>query len=199
MQKMKPRFTTYLLMPMPHNPITTTLHGVFLDVLGIGVLLRGDSGIGKSELALSLVNRGHRLIADDAVDFTKIDADTIMGSCPELLQDFLEVRGLGILNIRVMYGDSAIKNNKRLQLIVKVAIFPNEELTKIDRLHGVYKEQNILDVNIPQVTIPIAPGRNLSVLIESAVRNQILKNTGYNASEDFINRQHNLLNKNHER
>jgi len=177
---------------MPDMPILT-LHGVFLDVLGIGVLLQGDSGTGKSELALSLINHGHRLIADDAVEFIQVGDDTIIGRCPEMLQDFLEVRGLGILNIRVMFGDSAIKENKRLQLIVKVAIFSDEELLQIDRLHGMYQIQKIHDVEIPHVTIPIAPGRNISVLIESAVRNQILKNTGYNASNEFIARQHQFL------
>lgn len=177
---------------MPDIP-TLTLHGVFLDVLGIGVLLQGDSGIGKSELALSLINRGHRLIADDAVEFIKVADETIIGHCPPLLQDFLEVRGLGILNIRVMFGDNAIKENKRLQLIVKVAIFSDKALVQIDRLHGMYQTQQIHGVDIPQVTIPIAPGRNISVLIESAVRNQILKNTGYNASNEFIARQHSFL------
>lgn len=178
---------------MPEQ-IKTTLHGVFLDIFGFGVLLQGESGIGKSELALSLINRGHKLIADDAVELIKISDDTIMGHCPPLLQDFLEVRGLGVLNIRVMFGDNAIKETKRLQLIVRVAIFSEDDLVKIDRLHGMYKSETIHDVAIPHVTIPIAPGRNISVLIESAVKNQILKNTGYDASKEFIQRQHDFLN-----
>jgi len=175
-----------------------TLHGVFLDVFGVGVLLTGDSGIGKSELALGLVNRGHRLVADDAVDFQRINQETIIGTSPPLLQDFLEVRGLGVLNIRVMFGDKAIKRNKRLQLIIKIIALSREELKTIDRLHGMYCYQNILDMEIPEVSIPVAPGRNLAVLVESAVRNQVLKHTGYVASEEFIKRQQELLSNNEE-
>lgn len=169
-------------------------HGVFLDVLGLGVLLTGESGIGKSELALGLINRGHRLIADDAVQFKKTTEDTLMGSCPELLQDFLEVRGLGILNIRVMFGDTAIKENKRLQLIINVVEFNSQELQNIDRLHGLYRTIQLIDVPVPEVTIPVAPGRNLAVLVESAVRNQVLRHTGYEASLEFSSRQKQLMN-----
>lgn len=172
---------------------SVTLHGVFMDVSGFGVLLRGNSAIGKSEMALGLINRGHRLIADDAVDFKRVGSETLIGSCPPLLQDFLEVRGLGILNIRVMFGDTAIKDSKRLQLIVHMATFDQEELKLIDRLHGMYRTETILDVAIPEVTIPVAPGRNLAVLIETAVRNQVLKHNGYNASHEFIARQQQFM------
>ncbi len=175
------------------DPQVTTLHGVFLDVLGLGVLLTGSSGIGKSELALGLINRGHRLVADDAVELSKTSTDTLTGYCPQLLQDFLEVRGLGIINIRIMFGDTAIKEKQRLQLIIKVVAFDAEELKAIDRLHGTYRQQRILDVDIPEVTIPVAPGRNLAVLVEGAVRNEILKRTGYKASEEFTARQRQLM------
>ncbi len=177
---------------------TLTIHGVFLDVLGVGVLLTGNSGIGKSEIALSLINRGHRLIADDAVKFTLINEETIVGECPELLQDFLEVRGLGVLNIRVMFGDTAIKENKRLQLVVHLIAMENQELKNIDRLYGMYRDQKIFNVPIPEVTIPVAPGRHLSVLVEGAVRNQVLKNTGYIASKEFASRQEKMMEKQNE-
>ncbi len=173
--------------------LTTTMHGVFMDIFGIGVLLTGASGIGKSELALGLINMGHRLVADDAVHFQRMAHESITGSCPALLQDFLEVRGLGILNIRVMYGDKAIKENKRLQLIVNIVAFNAEDLLAIDRLHGMYRSQNILGTKISEVTIPVAPGRNMAALVEGAVRNQVLKLTGYNASDEFIKRQSQLL------
>ena len=178
-------------MEQPERVITK--HGVFLDVLGAGVLLTGASGIGKSELALGLINRGHRLIADDAVNLHQTSHDTLIGKCPELLQDFLEVRGLGILNIRIMFGDTSIKPSKKLQLIVNIVSFDDEELKNIDRLHGMYRHCSILDIDIPEVTIPVAPGRNLAVLVESAVRNQVLINTGYNASQEFIKRQKALM------
>lgn len=170
-----------------------TMHGVFMDVLGVGVLLVGSSGIGKSEIALNLINRGHRLVADDAVLFKINNNDAVIGTCPELLQDFLEVRGLGILNIRVMFGDTAIRENKRLQLVVRLVAVDHLELQEIDRLYGIYRTQEILGIDIPEVSIPVAPGRNLSIIVEGAVRNQVLKNTGYDASQDFINRQHQII------
>lgn len=173
-----------------------TRHGVFLDVLGIGVLLTGAAGIGKSELALGLVNRGHRLIADDAVIFELFAEETIIGRCPPLLQDFLEVRGLGILDIRVMFGDTAIKESKRLQLIVNIVSLDSDEIKSIDRLHGMYRSCTILGVEIPEVTIPVSPGRNLSILVEGAVRNQVLIHTGYVASIEFTKRQKRLLDEN---
>lgn len=166
-----------------------TLHGVFVDVLGLGVLLTGYSGIGKSELGLSLIDRGHRLIADDCVIFMKNTQNEIIGSCPPMLQDFLEVRGLGILNIRAMFGDDAIREHKRLQLIVNIVRIPDEELQLIDRLHGMHRNYQMFDCSIPEVSVPVAPGRNLSILVESAVRNQILKKNGYEATEEFMQRQ----------
>jgi HPr kinase/phosphorylase len=164
-----------------------TLHGVFMEVLGTGVLITGDSSIGKSELALELLTRGHSLIADDAPEFSRVSLDTLLGTCPEMLQDFLEVRGLGILNVRAMFGTSAIKQHRNLRLIVVLQDI--EEATQIDRLHGSKQICKILDVDIPEVTLPVAPGRNLAVLLEVAVRNHILNAKGYDASQAFINRQ----------
>jgi HPr kinase/phosphorylase len=164
-----------------------TLHGVFMEVMGTGVLITGDSSIGKSELALELLTRGHRLIADDATEFARIAPDTLNGTCPEMLRDFLEVRGLGILNVRAMFGDSAIKQSRNLRLIIVLQDL--EEATKIDRLHGSRQLRTIQDVEIPEVTLPVGPGRNLAVLLEAAVRNHILISKGYDASEAFIERQ----------
>lgn len=164
-----------------------TLHGVFMEVMGTGVLITGDSSIGKSELALELLTRGHRLIADDAPEFTRTAPDTLNGTCPEMLRDFLEVRGLGILNVRSMFGASAIKQNRNLRLIVVLQDI--EEATEIDRLHGSRRMRSIQNVDIPEVTLPVGPGRNLAVLLEAAVRNHILISKGYDASEAFIERQ----------
>ena len=164
-----------------------TLHGVFMEVLGTGVLITGDSSIGKSELALELLTRGHRLIADDATEFSRVSPDTLLGSCPEMLRDFLEVRGLGILNVRAMFGASAIKQHRNLRLIVVLQDI--EEASKMDRLHGSKRMRNIQDVDIPEITLPVGPGRNLAVLLEVAVRNYILSSKGYDASQAFIERQ----------
>lgn len=166
-----------------------TLHGVFMEVTGIGVLLTGESGIGKSELALELVTRGHRLVADDAPEFYRVAPDTLNGVCPRALCNFLEVRGLGILNIRAMFGDSAIKQNKNLRLIVHLEMMDEQQMRNIDRLHGHRQRRLILGVEVPQVTLPVVPGLNLSVLVECAVRNHILYLQGYNAGVDFIERQ----------
>jgi len=173
-----------------------TLHGVFLEVNGIGILLTGESGVGKSELALELISRGHRLIADDAPEFSRVAPDTLSGECPDQLKDFLEVRGLGILNIRAMFGDIAIKNNKYLRLIMHLEEINEVQLHQIDRLRGSHQLQNILGVDVQQITIPVAPGRNLAVLVEMAVRNHVLSYQGYNAADNFIQRQQEFINKN---
>lgn len=167
-----------------------TLHGVYMEVLGLGTLLIGKSGIGKSELALGLIDRGHHLIADDAIEFTKDTNGHLIGTCPTLLQDFLEIRGIGILNIRAMFGDSAIQKSKRMQLIVKLEHFTEEDLHAIDRLHGMHTNHEILGVTIPEVTIPVTFSRNLATLVETAVRNELLKQEGYLAHEEFMKRLH---------
>ncbi|WP_455202893.1 HPr(Ser) kinase/phosphatase [Kaarinaea lacus] len=169
------------------------LHGVFMEVYGLGVLLRGEPGIGKSELALELINRGHRLIADDAPEFFRVAPDTIRGRCPEGLQDFLEVRGLGIINIREMFGDSAIKPSKNLRFIVNLYFMRDELMQKLDRLQGSKNSFVLLDVEIPEVQVPVAPGRNLAVLVEAATRQHIQLLSGYDAAEDFIQKQQRLI------
>ncbi|MGB9129694.1 MAG: HPr(Ser) kinase/phosphatase [Thiobacillus sp.] len=167
----------------------TSLHGVFLEVLGTGVLLKGDAGVGKSELALELITRGHRLIADDVVDLKHVAPETLEGICPPLIRDFLEVRGLGILNIRFLFGEMAVKPQKNLKLIVEL-VQPHEiGEVGLNRLDMVASTETILGVAIPKVRIPVAAGRNLAVLVEVAVRNHLLKRRGINPLEQFIKRQ----------
>lgn len=170
-----------------------TLHGVFMEVLGIGVLITGKSGVGKSELALELISRNHRLIADDAPEFRRAAPDILNGSSPAGLSGFLEVRGLGILNIRAMFGDSSVKQNKNLRLIVHLKQMDDGELAAIDRLQGSRQQQTILEVEVPQITLPVAPGHNLAVLVEGAVRNHILLLKGYDAARSFIEHQQRLI------
>jgi len=158
-------------------------------VLGMGVLLTGDPAVGKSELALDLITRGSRLVADDAPEFTRIAPDIVSGTCPPLLREFLEVRGLGILNIRAMFGDSSIKRQKYLRLIVHLKRMSADQISSMDRLSGTHANLDVLGVSIPHVTVPVAPGRNLSVLVESAVRNHLLRLKGYDATEVLIERQ----------
>jgi len=167
----------------------TTIHGVYLEVLGMGILLSGDPAIGKSELALELINRGSRLIADDAPEFSRIAPDIIDGRCPPMLQDFLEVRGLGLIDIRAMYGDSAIKRGKYLRLVIKLEKMDIEALSNVDRLSGTYSTTPILGLEIPQIIIPVAPGRNLAILVETAVRSHIMRLKGFNPAAVFIERQ----------
>jgi HPr kinase/phosphorylase len=170
-----------------------TIHGVFMEIMAIGVLITGPSGIGKSELALELITRGHRLVADDAPQFSRIAPEIINGTCPEALRDFLEVRGLGVINIRRLYGNTAIKNNKYLRLIVRLEPMDKDQMAKIDRLEGSYRTKKILDTEIPEITLPVAPGRNLAVLLECAARNHSLRISGYNASQEFINNQQQII------
>ncbi|MGE5094642.1 MAG: HPr(Ser) kinase/phosphatase [Betaproteobacteria bacterium] len=166
----------------------TTLHGVFLDVLEIGVLITGESSIGKSELALELISRGHGLVADDVVELQQIGPETIQGRCPPLLRDFLEVRGLGVLNIRSIFGETAVRPRKVLRLIVQLEI-PLSGFDEKGRLATRSGMQDILGVEIPTVTLAVAPGRNLAVLVEAAVRNHILITRGIDSTREFIARQ----------
>lgn len=165
------------------------LHGVFLEVLSMGVLLKGDAGVGKSELALELITRDHRLVADDAVELRHVAPETLEGSCPALIRDFLEVRGLGILNIRYLFGETAVKLKKNLKLIVELVQPAEIGEVGLNRLDMIASTETILGVEIPKVRIPVAAGRNLAVLVEVAVRNHILKSRGINPVEQFMVRQ----------
>lgn len=166
---------------------STILHGVFLEVSGLGVLITGDPSVGKSELALELITRGHRLVADDALEVFAVSPDTLEGRCPTLLLDFMEVRGLGVLNVRRLFGETAVKQKKNLKLIVHLS--PADKWQEVDRLDMRASNRNILGVEIPEVRIPVAVGRNLAVLVEVAVRNHILKLRGFNSSQEFAERQ----------
>lgn len=167
---------------------STTAHGVLLDVLGMGVFITGDSGVGKSELALELVSRGSGLVADDVVEIYRIGPETLEGRCPVLLRDFLEVRGLGVLNIRTIFGEAALRPRKNIKLIVHLAK-PATERAAAERLPLNAGSETIMGVDIRRVTIPVAAGRNLAVLTEAAVRNYVLQLRGFDSTQEFVSRQ----------
>lgn len=174
---------------------TDSIHGVFLEVLSLGVLLKGDAGVGKSELALELITRGHRLVADDVVELRHVAPETLEGTCPALIRDFLEVRGLGVLNIRYLFGETAVKLRKNLKLIVELVQPQEIGEVGLNRLDMVASTETLLGVAIPKVRVPVATGRNLAVLVEVAVRNHILKSRGINPMEQFIVRQQAAIDK----
>jgi len=174
----------------------TSLHGVFMDVLGLGVLITGDSGVGKSELALELISRGHGLVADDVVEISRIAATTLEGRCPPLLKDFLEVRGLGVLNIRTIFGETAVRPKMNLKLICHLHRPPQAGGLEAERLPLHELSEDILGITVRKVTIPVAAGRNLAVLLEAAVRNCILQLRGVHSMQEFLARQHAELGKN---
>jgi HPr kinase/phosphorylase len=176
-----------------HFARSLSLHGVFIEVMGVGVLLAGQAGVGKSELALELVSRGHRLIADDAPEFSRVAPDTVEGSCPPALRDFMEVRGLGIVNVRALFGDSAVKPRRTLRLVINLMVMGGRTLSPDERLGGIRGVRDVLGVEIPEVTLPVAPGHNMAVLVESTVRNFILSMKGYDAAEDFAERQNAIM------
>ena len=167
---------------------TNSMHGVLLDVLGMGVMITGESGVGKSELALELVSRGHGLVADDVVELNRIAPETLEGHCPEILRDFLEVRGLGMLNIRIIFGETAVRRRKNLNLIVHLKKASSSDFNALERLPIENVNENIMGLNIRKVIIHVAAGRNLAVLVEAAVRNYVLQLRGINSTKDFLER-----------
>ena len=169
---------------------TTERHGVFMDVLGVGVLITGESGVGKSELGLELISRGHGLVADDVAELSRLAATTLEGRCPPLLRDFIEVRGLGLLNVRTIFGQTAVRPKMKLKLIVQLerpASRGARDAT--ERLPLTELSEEILGVTVRKVIIPVAAGRNLAVLLEAAVRNYILQLRGIDSMTEFVARQ----------
>lgn len=163
---------------------STTIHGVLVDVYGIGVLIMGASGIGKSETALELVKRGHRLVADDAVEIFQTEEGSLVGHAPELIRYLLEIRGLGIINVMTLFGAGAVRDKKKISLVVRLEAW--QEQRQYDRL-GLDEERiRIIDTELTQLTVPVQPGRNLAVIIEVAAMNFRLKRMGYNAAQQFV-------------
>jgi HPr kinase/phosphorylase len=167
-----------------------TMHGVFMDILGMGVLITGDSGLGKSELGLELISRGHGLVADDAVDFARLGPDYIEGRCPPILRDLLEVRGLGLLDIRTIFGETAVRRRMKLRLIVQLVRRNDGEFERLP-IDG--QSIDVLGLAIRSVKIQVAAGRNLAVLVEAAVRNTILQLRGIDTLKEFMERQRQLM------
>jgi len=168
---------------------TAERHGVFMDVLGLGVLITGESGVGKSELGLELISRGHGLVADDVVVVSRIAASTLEGRCPAMLTDFIEVRGLGLLNIRTIFGETAVRRKMKLRLIAHLEKPGPGGRDPGERLPLAELSEEILGVTVRKVIIPVAAGRNLAVLVEAAVRNEILKLRGIDSTAEFLARQ----------
>jgi HPr kinase/phosphorylase len=165
---------------------TTAIHGVLVDVYGVGVLIIGKSGVGKSETALELVKRGHRLVADDCVEIRQEDQDTLIGSAPELIEHLLEIRGLGIINVMTLFGAGAVRSFKRITLVMSLELW--EQGKQYDRLGLEEDTMKIIDTDVPKLTIPVRPGRNLAVIIEVAAMNFRLKRMGLNAAEQFTHK-----------
>ena len=165
-----------------------TMHGVFMDVLGVGVLITGESGLGKSELGLELISRNHGLVADDAVEFARIAPNMVEGRCPPLLQNLLEVRGLGLLDIRAIFGETAVRRKMRLKLIVHLVRRKTLE-ENYERLPLDQQNEEVLGLPIRKVVIPVEAGRNIAVLLEAAVRNTILQLRGIDTLANFMERQ----------
>lgn len=165
---------------------TTAVHGVLIDIYGVGVLITGKSGVGKSETALELVKRGHRLVADDCVEIRQEDQDTLVGNAPELIEHLLEIRGLGIINVMTLFGAGAVRSNKKISLVINLELW--EKNKQYDRVGLDEETMKIIDTDITKLTVPVRPGRNLAVIIEVAAMNFRLKRMGVNAAEQFSSR-----------
>ena len=175
-----------------HFAERTTRHGVFMDILGLGVLLTGESGLGKSELGLELISRGHGLVADDAVDLYRISQSALEGRCPELLMNLLEVRGIGLLDIKAIFGETAVRRKMRLKLIVHLVRKETMD-REFERLPYEPLNEEILDVSVRKTVIAVDAGRNLAVLVEAAVRNTILQLRGIDTYSEFIERHNKAM------
>jgi len=176
-----------------------TVHGVYMEVMGTGVLITGQSGIGKSEIALELLSRNHRLIADDAVELIRVGPDVLVGQCPQTLSHYLEVRGLGILDVRMMFGETAVRHKKKLHLVVRLEELTAEDMARIDRLQAQQSLRNILDVEVPEVVLFVAPGRNLAVLVEAATRAHILRMWNIDPLDQFMKEHRAIIERNQPR
>ena len=170
---------------------TTAVHGVLVDVYGIGVLITGKSGVGKSETALELIKKGHRIVADDCVEIRQESEEILIGSPPPLLEHLLEIRGIGIIDIMTLFGASAIRPYKRVSFIIELEIWDPEKM--YDRLGLEEEKMKIMDIELTKLTIPVRPGRNVSVIIEVAAMNYRLKRLGMNAAEEFSRRLDNVI------
>jgi HPr kinase/phosphorylase len=171
--------------------VREVVHGVLMDILGMGVLIVGDSGIGKSECALDLVVRGHRLVADDAVEVRRRGETDLIGTCPELTRHHMEVRGLGVINIRDLFGVASTRTSKRMELVVQLERWdPSRDYDRLGIDENVYE---LFGVRIPLVKLPVAPGRNLAILVEVAARNQLLRGQGVNAARELVSRMEQQL------
>ena len=170
-----------------HFADRSTMHGVFMDILGMGVMITGESGLGKSELGLELISRGHGLVADDAVDLYRINQTSIEGRCPELLQNLLEVRGIGLLDIKAIFGETAVRRKMRLQLIVHLVRRETME-RDYERMPHEPLHQDVLGVPVRKAVIQVVAGRNIAVLVEAAVRNTILQLRGIDTYQEFVAR-----------
>jgi HPr kinase/phosphorylase len=165
---------------------STSMHGVLLDVFGVGILLLGKSGIGKSEIALDLIMRGHRLVADDIVDVKRKTPDSVVGSGSEIIKHHMEIRGLGIINIKDLFGVAAIRERKKIEIVLELVEWdPNVEY---DRLGVEDRKFRILDAEIPMLVVPVRPGRNMTTIIEVAARNHLLKLQGHHSAREFQDR-----------
>ncbi len=177
------KLTAVLEDRLAHREI---IHGVLIDILGLGVLIAGDSGIGKSECALDLVVRGHRLVADDTVEVRRRSESIVIGACPELTRHHMEVRGLGLINIRDLFGVAATRTSKRIELVVQLDRW--DEGREYDRLGLDEASYELLGLKVPLIRMPVAPGRNLAILVEVAARNQLLRMRGINAARELVAR-----------
>lgn len=170
----------------------TTKHAVLVDVYGVGILITGESGVGKSESALELIKRGHQLVADDIVDIRKVGEDALVGESPETVRHFMEIRGIGIIDIRAMYGVGSVLMNKTIHMEIHLENW--KEKKEYDRLGLTEEYTSIMDVRIPHLVIPVRPGRNLAIIIEVAARNYSLKQLGYSAANELDRRLNEMMN-----